>query len=170
MMAAVKFMPAPPYSSGDLDAHQALLEQLLDHGRVHGLGFVHVADLGQDHVVGELGDRVLHRGLDFGQVRYGVGGHVRQVGPAGDGVGEKTGAVAALSARNPQHEGLAFHSRCDTPESWRVTGQAATLWELLDSQRGPLARAGRSALAAADMFPVRGEFLETKLERVADAS
>jgi len=39
---------------GNLDAHDTLLEELLHHGWVHGLGFVHIADLRADLLLGEL--------------------------------------------------------------------------------------------------------------------
>ncbi|KAH6608409.1 Protein kinase C-like protein [Trichoderma cornu-damae] len=52
---------------GDLDAHEALLEELLHNGRVHGLGLVHLAGLGQDDVVCESGDGLGHGGLDLGE-------------------------------------------------------------------------------------------------------
>lgn len=82
---------------GDLDAHEPLLKELLDNGRVHGLGLVHVAGAGQDHVRGELVDHLRHGGLGLGEVGDGRGGDVRQVqasvaGAEGRGCGEGANA------------------------------------------------------------------------------
>ena len=81
---------------GDLDAHQALLEQLLHHGRVHGLGLVHLARLGQDHLGRELGDCLAHHGFRLGEVRDGRG---RDVGDVDGGIAAGGGrGEAAYSA------------------------------------------------------------------------
>lgn len=64
---------------GDLNAHEALLEELLDDLGVHGFGFVHVARAGEDDLAGEFGHGVGHGGLDLGQVRQWRGGDVGDV-------------------------------------------------------------------------------------------
>lgn len=75
---------------GDFDAHEALLKELLDEGRVHGFGLVHFAGLGQDEVCGEFGDGLGHGGFDFGEVGDWRGGDVGDVdgGLSGDCGGE----------------------------------------------------------------------------------
>lgn len=77
---------------GDLDAHEALLKELLDEGRVHGFGLVHVAGLGEDDVGGEFGDGLGHGGFDFGEVGDWRGGDVGDVD--GGGSWERGGEVA----------------------------------------------------------------------------
>lgn len=61
---------------GDLDAHEALLEALLDDGRVHGLGLVHGPRLGQHRVARELAHLLRHERLRLRQVRDGCRRHV----------------------------------------------------------------------------------------------
>jgi hypothetical protein len=54
---------------GDLDAHQPLLEQLLDQCGVHDFGLVHFPHFGPDLLLRELGDGFGHQGLGFGEMR-----------------------------------------------------------------------------------------------------
>lgn len=63
----------------DLNAHQPLLEQLLDYRGVHGLCLVHLAGLGQDDFRGELGDGFAHHGFSLGQMCDGRWGNIGDV-------------------------------------------------------------------------------------------
>ena len=74
---------------GDLDSHQALLEELLHERRVHLLGLVHFANLGYDDLLRELGDGLSHHRLYFGSMTDGRGRdgrniHGRPLPPAGE--------------------------------------------------------------------------------------
>lgn len=80
---------------GNLDAHEALLKELLDDGRVHGLGLVHVARLGQDDLGGKLGHGVGHGRLDLGEMRDGRGGNLGNVDAAAAEAGSRGGEGAA---------------------------------------------------------------------------
>ena len=53
---------------GDLDSHEAGLEQLLDDLGRHGLLLIHIPDLGLNHVRGQLADRVGHHRFNLGEV------------------------------------------------------------------------------------------------------
>lgn len=81
---------------GDLDAHEALLEELLYNGGVHLLGFVHVSRLGEDDLVGELGHGFGHGGFYFGEVADGGGRDISDVngfGAEGGSGGERAGTI-----------------------------------------------------------------------------
>lgn len=107
---------------GDFDAHHALFEELLDHGGVHGLGFVHVADFRADLFLGKLGHCFRHEGFGLGEEGNRGWGEVGEVGipPAGGGrecmgAGERD-RQSQLSWFSQQLES----SRVNLPLEWSV--------------------------------------------------
>ncbi len=64
-MASKKVPAEPPYCFGDLDAHEAELEELREECGVHLLGFVHLADEGGDLCLSELADGVAKEAFVF---------------------------------------------------------------------------------------------------------
>lgn len=81
---------------GDLDAHEALLKQLLDNDGVHGLGLVHLARAGEHHFAGKLGHGLGHGRLRLGKVSDGRGRDLGDVNGCGRhaGCGGGEGAAA----------------------------------------------------------------------------
>ncbi|KAF1730330.1 hypothetical protein CRV24_009791 [Beauveria bassiana] len=115
---------------GDLDAHEPLLKELLDDGRVHGLGLVHVAGAGQHDFGGKLGHGVGHGGLDLGEVRDGRGRDLGDVDvAAGSGGGE-----GAPGRRNGNGTGDAASGR-GHGETLGQNGAAAALESRADGAR-----------------------------------
>ena len=64
---------------GDFNAHNTLLEKLLDNGRVHSLSLVHLAHLGKDGFIREFGDCFAHGSLSLGEVADGGWGNVGDI-------------------------------------------------------------------------------------------
>jgi hypothetical protein len=90
---------------GDLDAHQSLLEQLLDDRRVHGFGLIHLTGLGQDDFRGKLGNGFAHHGFGLGQMCDGRGRNIGDVDSgiaAGDCGGEASYSVEISINRSYQ--------------------------------------------------------------------
>jgi hypothetical protein len=77
-----------------------LLEELLDYSGVHGLGFVHLARLGEDDFVGEFGDGLAHERLGLGEVGDGGWGYIGNVKsfPSRGGFGEASYSVTVSSS------------------------------------------------------------------------
>ena len=73
-MASKNVPPPPPYCSGNLDAHQSQLEEVLDQRRLEHALLVHLLDVRPDRLIGKLANGVAKQGFVFSKLTSGAGG------------------------------------------------------------------------------------------------
>ena len=114
-----KLAPDPPYALGDLDAHEAEVEERRDQIVVERAGLVHGGGAGRDALPGEVEHGVAEEALLFGELGQARGGTRGTSGCGERGSGLRRGPGSAA-------------------DSWRSGGRASTARGNFAPPRGPV--------------------------------